>query len=303
MANCSFAAFVIEGNKKEMDELHSIMKSLKEMDEPRIRNGYGKTWLGCLLDAIGVDWSKIYCRGTYTDLEYNGNISVQLIIDDIHSELLKDDEPQEVGLKLYDHRKKTNILPLVNDYVKNSKQNIMIFAESKAVKDLLTPFSNLITKTFTREKVTPCDALMFFDYPADKETFDYIIEEAHPSSIHFMNYNIKYFDDKEFLTTFIKMLRYAEHNNEGKVNFLRCSSALGKSVETVLTLLDLFEDVDFIKISEKNHEFYKIQLNEIKDLSSVLHNEKFQEVKNLIKECEKFQKNLLENDLTALDLV
>ena len=99
------------------------------------------------------------------------------------------------------------------------------------------------------------------------------------------------------------MLRYAEHNNEGKVNFLRCSSALGKSVETVLTLLDLFEDVDFIKISEKNHEFYKIQLNEIKDLSPVLHNEKFQEVKSLIEECEKFQKNLLENDLTALDLV
>ena len=235
--------------------------------------------------------------------EYNGNTSVQLIIDDIHSDMLKDDEPQEVGLKLYDHRKKTNILPLVNDYVKNSKQNIMIFAESKAVKDLLTPFSNLITRTFTREKVTPCDALMFFDYPADKETFDYIIEEARPSSIHFMNYNIKYFDDKEFLTTFIKMLRYAEHNNEGKVNFLRCSSALGKSVETVLTLLDLFEDVDFIKISEKNHEFYKIQLNEIKDLSPVLHNEKFQEVKSLIEECEKFQKNLLENDLTALDLV
>ena len=75
MANCSFAAFVIEGDKKQMDELHSIMKSLKEMDEPRIKNGYGKTWLGCLLDAIGVDWSKVYCRGTYTDLEYNGKIT------------------------------------------------------------------------------------------------------------------------------------------------------------------------------------------------------------------------------------
>ena len=235
--------------------------------------------------------------------EYNGNISVQLIIDDIHSDLLKDDEPQECGLKLYDHRKKTNILPLVNDYVKNSKQNIIIFAESKAVKDLLTPFPNLISKAFTREKVSPCDTLMFFDYPADKETFDYIIEEARPSSIHFMNYNIKYFDDKEFLTTFIKMLRYAEHINEGKVNLLRCSSALGKSLETVLTLLDLFEEVEFIKILEKNHDFYKIQLNEIKDLSPVLHNTKYQEVKNLIEECEKFQKNLLENDLTALDLV
>ena len=235
--------------------------------------------------------------------EYNGNISVQLIIDDIHSDMLKDDEPQECGVKLYDHRKKTNILPLVNDYVKNSKQNIIIFAESKAVKDLLTPFPNLISKAFTREKVPPCDTLMFFDYPADKETFDYIIEESQPSSIHFMNYNIKYFDDKEFLTTFIKMLRYAEHINEGKVNLLRCSSALGKSLETVLTLLDLFQEVEFIKILEKNHDFYKIQLNEIKDLSPVLHNTKYQEVKNLIEECEKFQKNLLENDLTALDLV
>ena len=235
--------------------------------------------------------------------EYNGNVSVQLIVDDIHSEYLKDDEPEEIGLKLYDHRKKTNILPLVNDYVKNSKQNIMIFAESKAVKDLLTPFSSLINKTFTRENIPSCDALMFFDYPADKETFDYIIEEAHPSAIHFMNYSIKYFDDKEFLTTFIKMLRYAEHNNEGKVDFLRCSSALGKSVETVLTLLDLFEDVDFVKVLERNHNFYKIQLNEIKDLSPVLHNIKYQEVKNLVAECEKFQKNLLENDLTSLELV
>ncbi len=235
--------------------------------------------------------------------EYNGNISVQLIVDDIHSEHLKDEEPEQIGLKLYDHRKKTNILPLVNDYVKNSKQNIMIFAESKTVKDFLAPFSNLINKTFTRENVTPCDALMFFDYPADKETFEYIIEESKPTSIHFMNYSIKYFDDKEFLTTFVKMLRFAVHNNEGKVDFLRCASALGKSLETVLTLLDLFEEVDFLKVLERNHSFYRIQLNEIKDLSPVLHNPKYQEVKNLIEECEKFQKNLLENDLSSLELV
>ena len=94
MANCCFAAFVIEGDKKEMDELHSIMKSLNEMDEPRIKNGYGTTWLGCLLDAIGVDWRKAYCRGRYTDLEYNGNISFNVESDwepctDVFDEILK----------------------------------------------------------------------------------------------------------------------------------------------------------------------------------------------------------------------
>ena len=55
---------------------------------------------------------------------------MQLIIDDIHSEYLKEEEETAVSLKLYDHRKKTDILPQVNDYVKNSKQNIMIFAET-----------------------------------------------------------------------------------------------------------------------------------------------------------------------------
>lgn len=235
--------------------------------------------------------------------EYNGNISVQLIVDDIHSEYLKEEEKEEVGLKIYDHRKKTNILPLVNDYVKNSKQNIMIFAESKSVKDLLAPFKHLIDKTFTRENIPSCDALMFFDYPADKETFYQIIEEAKPSAIHFMNYQIKYFDEKEFLTTFIKMLRFAHNNNDGKVDFLRCASALGKSVETILTLMDLFEEEDFIKIKEKNNCYYKVELTEIKDLSPVLHNTKYKEVRELIDECEKFQKNLLENDLSSLELV
>lgn len=235
--------------------------------------------------------------------EYNGNVSVQLIVDDIHSEHLKEEVVEETGLKIYDHRKKTDILPLVNDYVKKSKQDIRIFAESKAVKDILEPFKNLTERIFTRENIPSCDAVMFFDYPADKETFDRILEETNPSAVHFMNYKIKHFDEKEFLTTFIKMLRFAFNNNGGKVDLMRCSSALGKSYETILTLLDLFEEVDFIKVFERNENFYKIELNEISDLSPVLHNTKYSEVRSLIEECENFQKNLLENDLLTLELV
>ncbi|MBQ8168350.1 single-stranded-DNA-specific exonuclease RecJ [bacterium] len=236
--------------------------------------------------------------------EYKGTTSVQLIVDDIHSERLKNDEVEEnIRLKLYDHRKKTDILLSVSDYVKNSKQNIMIFAESKTVKESLEPFKNLCDRIFNRENIQPCDTLMFFDYPADKETFDRILEEANPSAIHFMNYKIKYFDEKEFLTTFIKMLRFACNNNAGKVDLLRCCSALGKSYETILTLLDLFEEVEFIKVLERNEIYYRVELNEVTDLSRVLHNEKYFEVKTLVEECEKFQKKLLECDLASLELV
>ena len=236
--------------------------------------------------------------------EFNGNISVQLIVDDIHSEHLKGEEKEEnIGVKLFDHRKKTNILPLVNDYVKNSKQNIMIFAESKAVKDSLAPFKFLSDKIFNRINLTSCDSLMFFDYPADKETFDRILEETSPASIHFMNYEIKNLCDKDFLTTFIKMLRFACNNNNGKVDLLRCCSALGLSYETILTLLDLFEEINFIKVFEKNEEFYFLELSEISDLSVVLNHKKYLEVKFLIEDCRNFQKNLLECDLTSLELV
>ena len=234
--------------------------------------------------------------------EYNGNTSVQLVIDDIHSDLLKE-EKKETGVKLYDHRRKTDILPLVNDYVKNSKLNVGIFAESLSIKEILEPYKNLFENIFNREEIKPCDTLMFFDYPADRETFEQIIQETNPSAIHFMKYDIKHFDDKEFLTTFVKMLRFASNQNSGNVDILRCASALGKSAETVLTLLDLFEEVGFIKISERTKSFYKISLNDITDLSVVLHSEKYNEVRSLVQECESFQKKLLEDDLTTLELV
>ena len=235
--------------------------------------------------------------------EYNGNISVQLIVDDIHSEYLKEEVPSDTGLKIYDHRKKTDILPLVNDYIRSSKQNIRIFAESKSVKDKLEPYKELSSRIFNRIDIPNCDSVMFFDYPADKEAFDKILEEANPSSIHLMNYPIKYYDDKEFLTVTFGMLRYACNNNDGKVDMLRISSALGKSYETILTLLDLFEETGFIRISERNESFYKIELNEVKDLSLLLNNDKFTEVKALIEECEDFQKHLLEDDITTFGLV
>lgn len=232
--------------------------------------------------------------------EYNGVTSVQLIIDDIHSEYLKEEETDIPKLKLYDHRKKTDILPQVNDYVKNSKQNIMIFAESKPVIDKLKPFSTLYSKTMTRDDLKPCDALMFFDYPADRETFDRIISETNLSAIHFMNYDIKYFDEKEFLKTVYGMLKYAHNNNNGKVELRRCASFLGKSYQVFELLFSIFDDIGLIKIKEKNKDYFVIDFTGDTDISKVLHSPKYTVLMDMLDECEQFQKNLLEDDLYSL---
>ena len=231
--------------------------------------------------------------------EFNGNTSVQLILDDIHSEYLKEEDnlPKQ---KLFDHRKKTDILPQVNDYVKSSKQNILIFAESKPILDRLKPFDALYSRTITRDSLRPCDALMLFDYPADKETFDRILNQTTPLAIHFMNYDLKYMDEEEFLNTVCKMLKFACHNNGGKVELRRCASFLGKSYKVFELLFSIFDDVGLIKIKEKNKDYYVVDFGEISDLPKVLHSAKYPILTEMLDECEDFQRSLLEDDLFSL---
>jgi len=231
--------------------------------------------------------------------EYNGTTSVQLIIDDIHSQYLEE-ENQKYSKKLYDHRKKTDILPQVNDYVKNSKQNILIFAESKPITEKLKPFKDLSNKCINRDNLSVCDSLMFFDYPADRNTFDNIIEKTNPSSIHFMNYDLKYYDDEEFLKTVYGMLKYASHNNNGKVELRRFASFLGKSYEVFHKLFSILESCKIINIKEKNPDYYIIEITNNNNISSVFNSNQYEELTNIISQCEDFQKSLLEDDLYSI---
>lgn len=233
--------------------------------------------------------------------EFNGNISVQLIIDDIHSDVIKDEETlTQNTYKIYDNRTKTGILSNVNDYIKNSKLNIKVFAESKYILDTIKSYPEIISKTFTRQDIPTCDVVMFFDYPADKQTLDLILEKAQPKGIHFMNYEPKILDEQEFLKIFTGMLKFAAHNNNGKVELVRCASFLGKSLKIFEMLLTLYEEVGFIKIREKNSAFFTIDFLGVDDISKVLHSEKYSQIFELIIECEQFQKSLLEDDLEQI---
>ena len=235
--------------------------------------------------------------------EYNGNVSVQLVVDDIHSPKLKEEtEELAIGLKVYDHRRKTDILLQVNDYVKNSKQNIIIFAESKSICDKLKPYQYLYDRCKTRENLKLCDTLMLFDYPADRETFDRILEETSPKYLHLMNYDVKNFDELEFIKTFAGMLKFASNNNGGKVEFLRCASHLGKSFKVIELMLDLFEESGFVKIIEREKDYYVVDFQGVNGIEKVLHSSKYALIMDMAEECEQFQKSLLEDSLFELGL-
>lgn len=290
----------------EMDNLKVTQKRLMGADNSHLRLNVSSG----ANDFTAIWWKKgdiSLSNGDSLDIafhpqinEFNGNTSVQLIVDDIHSDAIKEEIPSKCNYKIYDNRTKTGILANVNDYIKNSKWNIRVFAESKYTLDTIKSYDDISSKTFTRQDIPKCDVVMFFDYPADRQTLELILEKSQPKGIHFMNYEPKILDEQEFLKIFTGMLKFAAHNNGGKVELVRCASFLGKSLKIFEMLLALYEEVGFIKILDKNSAFYTIDFLGVDDISKVLHSAKYSQIFELIIECEQFQKSLLEDNLEDL---
>lgn len=230
--------------------------------------------------------------------EFNGSVSVQLIADDIHSDKLKDEDAVGTArYKIYDYRQKTGFLNNVNDYLKNTKLKIKVFAECKSVVDSLLPYNAISSRIFTRNNVEKCDYVMFFDYPADRKTFDMILNTAEPVGLHFMNFEPKIYDETSLLKTFAGMIKFAQHNNNGKIEFIRCASFLGKSVEVVKNLLELFNKYGLLDITDRRDNFYIFKNFENTDISSLLHSQEYEDVYAMASDCDMFRKSLLEDDL------
>ena len=108
-------------------------------------------------------------------------------------------------------------------------------------------------------------------------------------------------DEEEFLKTVCKMLKFACHNNDGKVELRRCASFLGKSYKVFDLLFSIFDDIGLIKIKEQNKDYYIIDFTgDMTDLPKALHSTKYAILADLLEECEEFQKSLLEDDLYSL---
>lgn len=74
MPNWCSTAYAIEGDAKEVKKLYGLMMGLQKRKEPSVKNGFGTTWLGCLVDALGGDYNEICCRGDWNSLERVGNV-------------------------------------------------------------------------------------------------------------------------------------------------------------------------------------------------------------------------------------
>lgn len=231
---------------------------------------------------------------------FNGSTTIQLILQDIHAENLQDEEEilqPKSEIKIYDHRKKTDIFSSVEDYVKTSSLNVAIFAEEKAILDKLKPYKTLMGKVFNRQNIQQADAIMFFDYPPSQEIFDEIIKKTSPKILHFMHYEIKKLDEKDFLKTFSGMLKFAYSNKNGIFDLKRSASFLAQTKETVLELLNVFSESEMIKFIEKGTNSCKIEFLSNSEISKVLHTNSYKHFLNQINKSQEYRSSLLEAEL------
>ena len=245
---------------------------------------------------------------------FNGNTSLQFILKDIHADNLIDmEEPNEaqtstqqsksadkLSIKIYDHRKKADIFSSVEDYVKTSKLDIAVFAEDKCVLDKLKPYKELSERTFTRQTTQKADVVMFFDYPASEEIFDAVIKKTSPDFLHFMHHELTKHNEQEFLTTFSKMLKFAHNNKSGVFDLEKSACFLAQPKTTVVSLLDLFEESEMIKVLNKTETEYKIEFLSNTELSKTLHSRGYKQYLELIEEVREYKTILLESELSNL---
>lgn len=72
MPNWCFTSYVVEGDKKELNDLYKKMKSLENCSSSLVENASNKTSLGDLITSLGGDCEIVKCRGSWEGLAIRG---------------------------------------------------------------------------------------------------------------------------------------------------------------------------------------------------------------------------------------
>ncbi|MBR6126353.1 single-stranded-DNA-specific exonuclease RecJ [bacterium] len=232
---------------------------------------------------------------------FNGVTSVQLVLKDVHSDVLK--KESDTKQKVYDHRKKTNILSQVNDYIKNSKLEISVFVEDRSIQEGLKPYKSIVESIINRNTASKADVLMFFDYPADADILEDLLNKVAPKALHYMSYQTVFNREKyeeDILKTFSGMIKYTCNNQEGNFKISRAASALGITDAAVEVLLEMFEDAGMIKILKREETEFCIKFVSAIEFSKTMHTQKYAEFVEIMNTIIDYKKHFSAIELETL---
>ena len=219
--------------------------------------------------------------------KFNGNTTLQLYIQDAHY------QENKKAIKIYDHRKKKNILPLVCDFVSKNEGKVYIYINNATEKNELIKMG-FPQKSF--EKKENITHLMFFDYPDDENELKKIIENIKPKNLHFMNFENKKINLNDFINKILGMAKYAAHNKNGEFDIQIVSNALGFDETLITTALETLEETKAITINLVNGKLYNLKYNCPVTFEEVTKTDSFEYLNEKWNNISAFKENLMNAD-------
>jgi len=252
-----------------------------------------------------VKWSENELNipiGTKCDIAFYPKINnfndiqtIQFEIVDVYSEIIQKNK-QEKSFKIYDHRKKTNILEQISQYLKKDGLDIGVWAKTIKTKNKLSGFAAIQNKFIN--DTNQHEILMMFDYPSSKEELNTILREIKPQKLHIMNYEID-----ENIENYIKqlsgMLKYCANNNNGTIDIYKISQSLGVNENFIQICLEILEELESIEILDID----KINYIKAFNFEMFKNNSLFENLKTEFNKTIDFKKSLLalsENEFSSL---
>ena len=234
--------------------------------------------------------------------EFNSKKIIQLDIQDLHWEGCEKQLKEESDLvKIYDHRQKNNIFKQVDEYLCETTQNVVVFAQEKGTVEALEKYENLAQKIKNKNNLDKTDQIMFFDYPANEEEFRTILDEACADKIHFMCKNYVPLNSENLLKTLSGMCKYVANNKDGILDIDYISCILGITNESVQIVLKLFVSCGIINIEEFQDNVLRIKFIEPKGLNVIKNSEYYARFAEIIQNINKYREYLLNCDIEEIE--
>lgn len=78
MPNWASTKYAFHSTKEDVQDLKKKIDELNAMNEPYVKNGFGKLRLGCLVNYLGGDYDKVCCRGEIISYKFHNDEALSL---------------------------------------------------------------------------------------------------------------------------------------------------------------------------------------------------------------------------------
>ena len=219
---------------------------------------------------------------------FNGNTSIQFMVEDIHSDFIKT-EQNTYNINILDHRQKKDILAQVLDFINSTKKTTGIFIQNQTTKNSISSCEKALNCSFNMDSIPQIEQLMFFDVPNSQDEFIQIIKETNAQTIHLMNFNVIKTNVDTVIAKLSGMLKYAISNLNGEFEIEKLSKALFVSEELILSALNLFDDAEMIDLNQISETGYKISYLRPVELSKIKQSGIYSDLEEKLTEINSFK--------------